>query len=178
MRSTISLSLLLLAGAAIAGVLSSAPAFAQQAAAAKAVELPEGVVATVNGQTITEAEWVETIKRVAGRSVLEFMVRHMVVRQAAAKQGIELSENELQEIFDKKVVEAGGIPQLETYLTRTGETLVDFKERLHTETLLRRMSEKDLAVSDEELRVFFLVARERNLTKAVEMLLELIKLTP
>ena len=121
-----------------------------------AVQLPEGVAATVNGEPISEQEWIETLKRVAGRSVMEFIIRHKVVHQAAKKQGIELTEAELQEIFDRKIVEAGGVAQLQGYLSRIGESLTDFKGRLHTETLLRRMAAEGVSVSDEELGKYYL----------------------
>ncbi len=121
-----------------------------------AIELPEGVVATVNGEPISEEEWVEALKRVAGRSVLEFMVRHKVVHQAASERGIELSEAELQTIFDRKVVEAGGVANLRSYLARIGESLEDFRARLKTETLLRKMAESGVTVSSDELRRFYL----------------------
>lgn len=125
-------------------------------AEAKTVDLPPGAIATVNGEPIGEKEWSETVKRVAGRSVLQFMIRHAVVHQAAEREGIELSEAELQAIFDKKIVEVGGPAKLKGYLDNIGETMVDFKERLHTETLLRRMAERGVSVTDEEVRQFFL----------------------
>lgn len=121
-----------------------------------AVQLPEGVAATVNGEPVSEEKWLETLKRVAGRSVIEFMIRHKVVHQGAKKQGIELTDAELQEIFDRKVVEAGGVAELQGYLSRIGESLADFRDRLRTETLLRRMAEKGVSVSEEELKKFYL----------------------
>lgn len=125
-------------------------------AQAKTVDLPPGVIATVNGEPISEKQWSDTVKRVAGRGVLQFMIRHAIVHQAAKREGIALSEAELQAIFDKKIVEVGGPVKLKGYLDKIGETMVDFKERLHTETLLRRMAEKGASVTDEEIKQFFL----------------------
>jgi len=159
MRRILSLIVIVLSCTAVNCFAQAAAPTAPAPAAApeeKAVELPEGVVATVNGEPIGEEEWLRTLKRVAGRSVLQFMIRHRVVHQAARQQGIELSEAEVQELFDRKVVEAGGAANLRTYLARVGESLEDFKARLATETLLRRMAEKSVTVSEDELRKFYL----------------------
>jgi foldase protein PrsA len=149
------LVLFLLAGAALVTAQEVGPA--QPAAQEPSLEpLPQGVVAVVNGEPITEAEWLATLKRVAGRAVLDVIIRHKVVHQAAAQQGISVSDAELTAIFDKKVAEVGGMQQLQSQLQQIGETVEDFRARLRTETLLHRITEKRVTVSDDEVKKFFL----------------------
>ncbi len=120
------------------------------------IPLPPGAVASVNGEPISEKEWLETLRRMAGKGVLDVMIRRLVVKQEAARLGITVSDNELQAIFDKRIVEAGGISKLEEYLKPVGESLSDYRQRLYTETLLRRIAEKDVIITDDDLKKFYL----------------------
>lgn len=122
---------------------------------AEAVNLPEGVVATVNGEPITESEWLDTLKRVAGRGILEVMIRHKVVQEAAAKQGITISKSEVEALFDKQAASVGGVSNLMVRLQQMGEPMQEYKRRLRTETLLHRMAEKGVTVTDDEIEKFF-----------------------
>jgi len=122
----------------------------------QAVQLPPGVIAMVNGEPITEREWVDTLKRVAGRGVLDVMIRHKLVYQAAAKKGVTLSDEETQAEFDKAVAMMGGRDALLQRLSELGETQEDFKARVRAEALLRKMVERDVTVNDDETRRFFL----------------------
>lgn len=121
----------------------------------KAVELPEGVVATVNGEEISEKEWLDTLKRVAGSRVLDVIISHRVIEQAAAKEGIVLEEAQLTAELDKQIVAAGSLANLEAGLKQRGETIEGFKALLKTNTLLRRLAEKSVTVADEDVAKFF-----------------------
>ncbi|MHC4712478.1 MAG: peptidylprolyl isomerase [Planctomycetota bacterium] len=129
---------------------------APQPPAVASIPLPPGAVATVNAEPISEKEWLENLRRMAGKGVLDVMIRRMVVKQEAARLGIKVSDSELQAIFDKKIVEAGGISKLEAYLKPVGESLSDYRQRLHSETLLRRIAEKDVIVTEDDLKKFYL----------------------
>jgi foldase protein PrsA len=146
------------ASAAEAGVAGPTPPaeLAQpvvpEGASAKAVKLPEGVVALVDGQPITEKEWVDALKHVAGRPILEGMAYYMVVEQDAQRRNITVSDEESQAEFDKAVSDAGGPENLMADLASAGESQDMFKTRLRTKILLRKLVEKEVAISDEELK--------------------------
>jgi len=119
-------------------------------------QLPAGVIAMVNGEPIYAKEWVDNCVRVAGESILSVMVRHMVVRQAAQKTGIQVTDAEAQIEYDKAVTEAGGPDELAARLKDMGVAVADFKNRLRTEALLRKLVEKNVQVSDEDVRKLYL----------------------
>jgi foldase protein PrsA len=131
-------------------VQSSAPAAVMESTEA-VVKLPEGTVAIVNGEQISEKEWVETLKRVYGQQVLSVMVNHVLVRQAAAKRGIKLTDAEVQAAFDKSVAQAGGMDALLQKLDEVGQTLQDYRELLKTEALLRKLVEGTVTATDGDL---------------------------
>jgi len=124
--------------------------------ALKAVELPAGAIALVNGEPIMIKEWEDTLKRVAGRGILDIMARHKLIRQAAQKQGITLTDEECQAQYDMMVAAAGGPDALVARLQEMGETQEDFKTRLQSQLLLHKIIEKDLVVTDEELKKMYL----------------------
>jgi len=132
-------------------VQSSAPAAPAQSTEA-VVQLPAGVIAVVNGEQISEKEWIDALKRVYGEQVLSVMVNHMLVRQAAAQRHITLTDAEIQAMFDKSVAQAGGMDGLLQRLDEVGQTLQDYRELLKTEALLRKLVEGTVTITDEELQ--------------------------
>jgi foldase protein PrsA len=110
----------------------------------------------VNGEPVSEKEWADTCKRVAGSSILRVMVNHLVVRQAAQARGIVISDADAAAEFDKAVSRAGGLDNLLAGLSESGESAEDFKNRLRTNMLLNKLVEKDVTVTDDEVRRFFL----------------------
>jgi foldase protein PrsA len=161
--------------------LVAAPAAAQDAAAAPpapaapaapvvestatqepVVALPEGVIATVNGEPIAESEWLTTMKRFHGASVLDVMIRHKIVHQQAARRGITMTDDEVQALVDKAAGSAGGIENLTAELADNGETIQDYREVLKTEALLRKMVEDTVTVTDEEVRKVYLEQHGRK----------------
>lgn len=132
-------------------VQSGAPAVGVQSTEA-VVQLPAGVIALVNGEQVSEKEWIDTLRRVYGQQVLSVMVNHVLVRQAAAKRGIKLTDAEAQAAFDKSVAQAGGMDGLLQKLEEVGQTLQDYRELLRTEALLRKLVEGTVTVTDEDLQ--------------------------
>lgn len=143
-----------------ADVSSTSSELAPQVAAPedniRVVQLPPGVIARVNGQPVSEQEWVDTCKRVAGPSILQVMINHVVVRQAAQALGIAVSDEEAEAEYLKAVSSAGGFEGLMANLAESGEALQDYKTRLRTNTLLRKLIEKSVVVTDDELRKVYL----------------------
>lgn len=143
-------------------VAAAAPATAAPAVESTAtvqepvVPLPEGVVAMVNGEPVTEAEWITTLKRVHGVSVLDVMVRHKIVHQQAARRGITVTNDEVQALVDKAAESAGGLENLVAQLAQNGEAMEDYRDVVKTEALLRKMVQDSATVTDDELRKFYL----------------------
>lgn len=130
-------------------------AFAAEGSGGDVVDIPEGAVATVNGEPISREAWLEIMTEVAGDRVLDVMIRRKIVEQAARRQGIEVTDAELQSIIDRQAAEIGGMNELVNRLSQMGETLEDYRDRLYTETLLRKMVEPQVTVSEEEVEQFF-----------------------
>lgn len=134
---------------------------AGQAAPAEAT-LPEGVVARVNGKDITRAELVDVLLKSSGPQALDGLIRREVIRQAVA--GITVTEAEIEEamkaVYARAPMETQASMEdrrrlLAGTLAERGITMDEFRESVATEVKLDKLSARQAAVTDEELRQEF-----------------------
>lgn len=83
-------------------------------------ELPEGVIAVVNGREIRESEFDSMLRKRMGPQMLDWLIRTIVVEQEAEKLGIEISEEELNKTAQDKLkrfyASRGGKKKAEEFL--------------------------------------------------------------
>lgn len=123
-----------------------------------AVSTPEtNVVARVNGQPILLEEYQKEVAQaeavfleqgldpeseegretLAGvrRQILEQMIDQVLIEQAAAKEGITISEGELEAEIQKTIQEGGGQEKFNQWLEDTGQTYDDFRRGIRSSML-------------------------------------------
>jgi len=117
-------------------------------------------LATVNGQPVEQQTLYEyMLKRYGSRSLLNLITAE-AIRQAAAKQGLAVTDAEVdasiarkRESIDRTAVETGA--DFEVMLFSQGETLPMFRESERTLLLLKKIVAKDVTVTDEEVREYY-----------------------
>lgn len=112
------------------------------------------VVATVNGKPISRMEYTQELEKAAGQQVLEGIVTKTIIQQQAEKEGINVSQDEIN----------GEIKKLEDQLKTQGQTLdqvLSFqgltRESLQEQIRLQKIVEKlvgDVKVSTEEVDAY------------------------
>lgn len=114
-------------------------------------------VATVNGQPIEQsALYTYMVKRHGYRSLLN-LVTAEVIRQEAQKQGIQVTDEEVEqgitrkrESLERTAIETGA--DLETMLTSQGETVGMFREGERTLLMLKKMVQGEVKVAEDQVR--------------------------
>src|SRR3954466_3284716 len=81
--------------------VATKPASVSSTSTASAVRPNTGVAAVVNGEPITEAEWMGRLRLMAGKNALDSLVQDKIVRQEARKNGVVVTPAEV----DAKVAE-------------------------------------------------------------------------
>jgi foldase protein PrsA len=125
----------------------------------------EETVATINGESITYGDWMDTLRESEGEETLQSLVDHHVVSKLAEEKGIEVSE---------KVIERDL-----AYLTSmqgplTEEELANEKEKWKEELLYRYQLEflltEDISISEDEIESYYNgYQNQYNFTAAMQL---------
>jgi parvulin-like peptidyl-prolyl isomerase len=142
----------------------TATAGAAQPQAAPPTAVPQGPAAIVNGQEISLADYMREVeKRKAGlvqrgvnlntpegqaqleqekQLLLDNMIDDMLVMQDAAKQGVAVSDAELDAELQKNVSALGGQAKFEEQLRLAGQTLDEARNTLRLQLLYLKMRDR------------------------------------
>lgn len=124
----------------------------------------EPLAARVNGQPIFLADYQEEIARfeaaMAGqgldlksedgqarlaqmrRQVLDSMIEQVLIGQAAERESVTVSEEELEAVIQESIEEGGGQASFEEWLQTSGLTSEDFKEEIRFQLLAQTIFEQ------------------------------------
>ena len=124
-----------------------------------------GIAALLNGREITIRELADLCFQKHGASVLSDMINRLLVEQAARREGITITEqdidNEIREMaFKHFPLLPGGIPDTERWLQRameeTGLSIPMYRRNVVAPVLtLKRLSRPHIQVTDEDLQRSF-----------------------
>lgn len=115
----------------------------------KSGEVTSKTVATVGEEQISEKEWVNSLKELYGKQVLEQLINRQVVSQLAKKNDISISDNELErqmDFFQRQLLTTGEQDQL------SPEAL---EEEIKNSILFEEIITNDVVISEEEIQKFY-----------------------
>jgi peptidyl-prolyl cis-trans isomerase C len=149
--------------------------FVQSVYAAEA--RPSTILATINGVAITahelnqETALLNADMRIRNRSMtkeqvdelrvalIETMIEREVLRQKAVENRIAIQAQAVESAFSDFRTQIGGSNALQTYLSSTGQTQNQFKERLRKGLAVQRLLEREaigsIRVSEAEMEAFY-----------------------
>lgn len=110
------------------------------------VTKPATVVATVNGEPITMGQLMQQLVILGGPQIVDRMVQERIVRQEARKQGIVVSEKEIQDRVNQNLAEFKGRfgteARFQEYLQRQRRTVDTFRGVMRPGIELNLIQEK------------------------------------
>jgi len=112
-------------------------------------------VAVVNGDRITEKEFVDKLKETGGEQLLQQMIDRQIVEDAFQKAGLVLSEEDIAASMQEMQSRAPSPAAFEEYLTARGVTLEDLREDLQLQMKVNMLATKDVVVTEEQLKQFY-----------------------
>ncbi|MEX1112427.1 MAG: SurA N-terminal domain-containing protein [Candidatus Andersenbacteria bacterium] len=121
-------------------------------------ELDEQVAQLTAAQQIPSATGEE--QQVLERQILDQMIEEQLFYADAQAKGISVAPNEIEEQYNTIVTEFGGQEAVEEALAGAGLTVDKFRESLERQLVLEAYfeqlkEERDISVSDEEVRAFY-----------------------
>ncbi|TCS80140.1 peptidyl-prolyl cis-trans isomerase [Tepidibacillus fermentans] len=119
-------------------------------------EKKEEIVATVDGEKITETQFFEEMKRLYGKEVLNDYINRQVIFKAAKKYGIQVDQKDIEREYMK----------LQDGYDSEGDMTTDLKEQigLNKDELLENvkfyllweeLATKDVVISEEDLKAYY-----------------------
>lgn len=119
------------------------------------IALQQLVVATVNGVPISRLGLVKEMESQIGEQVLDSMITKQLIMQTAKKQGIVVSDEEIeQEITKLKEQFSSSGQDFDAILKMQGVTLERVHEEVRVQKIIEKALAKDVEVTDEEIDEF------------------------
>lgn len=113
------------------------------------------VVATVNGEKITETELYDAMVDEQGAAVLDRLITIRLVNQEARKNNVTVSDAEVQEELNKLKESVGGEAMFQQALLASGTTEEIMTENILLTLQVQKILGKDIQASDDELLAYF-----------------------
>lgn len=115
------------------------------------------VVAMVNGEKITKEQFYEALVENSGKIVLEQLVSLMIVSQEAEKQGIKITDADVEARIEEIIQEDyyGSRDFFEQALLQSGWTEESLKANLRIDMMLTEMVRRKTEITNEEVAQYF-----------------------
>lgn len=113
------------------------------------------MIASVNGEEITEDELNESLTTQYGTEVLDTLITNKIIELEAKELGVSVSEEELQAEYDEYASQYGGEDALLELLDSYGMDVDDVKKDMETYLLTFKVMEDDLGITEEEIKTYF-----------------------
>lgn len=112
-------------------------------------------VAKVNGEIIGKDEFIKAVASQNGKSVLDWLIESKLIYQEAKKEGVSVSDKEIEERMSQIRDSFGSQEQFLSILSLYGLTEESLKEQLIPRMLAEKIIIKDKSISDKDLAEFF-----------------------
>lgn len=113
---------------------------------------PNEVVATVNGENITRAEFTERLEKIAGQQILDQMITEKLILMEGEKKKVSPTDAEVDAELKSTVQRFGGDEQFKAFLERRGETMEEAKERIVLQLTVQALVADKAKVTEEQIK--------------------------
>lgn len=130
---------------------------------------------TINGRFITTPEFYSKLAKANGEEVFDSIVREVLIKQEAAKKGVTVTEEELDEKIKEIEDRLGGKENLELALKQNKTSIEEAKEQITIQILVEKLLEDEIKVNDDEVSKYIKENKEINPNLSKEEAREAIK---
>ncbi|MFJ7747555.1 peptidylprolyl isomerase [Peribacillus sp. NPDC097295] len=112
-------------------------------------------VASVGGEKIKEAELHDTLVKNYGAETVNQLITDKIVELEADKEGIKVTDKEIQKEIDTLAESYGGEEKLKEQLKASGSSLAEFKQDIVAYLHTKKLVEPRITVTDDEISAYF-----------------------
>jgi parvulin-like peptidyl-prolyl isomerase len=124
------------------------------------------IAATVNGQPIYKWDFSHILEQRFGAQTLEGLVSEKLIMDAAKKEGVSVSADDLKKKVDEIVASVGQGVTLDELLSFQGLTKTDFENQVKLQLTVEKILGKGLVISDADVDNF--IATNRAMLKSTD----------
>lgn len=128
-----------------------------------------GNIATVNGKGISRISYYKSLEKNDARQLLDQMITEVLIKQEAAKKGLKIEQNVIDEEISKieeQVVAQG--QTLDTLLNLQGMTKKDLEDRISLQKLVEKLSMPITEITQAQIDEFLKTNKSELPTKATK----------
>jgi foldase protein PrsA len=115
----------------------------------------QAVVATVNGENITKADFYNALEKVSGQETLDRLIAESLIRQVGQKENLLPKPEAVQEEVDKIKAQFPSEDAFQEALGQAKITLDDLKKDTETNLIYVELASKDVKINEEEIKQYF-----------------------
>jgi hypothetical protein len=112
-------------------------------------------VAVVNGERIPRSDYYKLLDQSYGESISETLIEYSLIRQEAQKQGIELTDDEINKELQNTIDYVGGQEAYDSLLVSNGITNNDVIDQIELSLLTTKILTPTLDYTDDDVKEFF-----------------------
>ena len=112
-------------------------------------------VASVDGNKITSDELYDIMAAQYGSSIVDTLITNKVIELEAEKQGVEISDEAIEEELNEFIESYGGEDSFNSALEYSGITLEDFKYDIEIYLMTVELMSPDIEITEEEMETYF-----------------------
>lgn len=131
-------------------------------------------VAIVNGSRVTKQEFYDRLEQAGGERVLADLIARRLLTEAFDKSGLKISDQEVNDEIAKMKKQAPDEASWQQYLKQQGMDDKQFKDFVTFNLKVKKLSEKDVKVTDADLQKFFNENKDKFAKPATVILSEIV----
>lgn len=112
-------------------------------------------IAVVNGERISKNEYYKLLDQAYGASIAETLIEYSLIRQEAVKEGIELSQEEIDAELQNTIDYVGGEEAFEQVLIGNDITRDDVIDQIELSLLTTKILTPTLEYTEDDVKEFF-----------------------
>jgi foldase protein PrsA len=112
-------------------------------------------LASVNGVSINKDKLYEALVASGGQQTMETLINNELVRQAAEKQGLQITDADIEKELDAVRKNFATEEEFQSTLAQYGMTLEGLKKDMSTQAQLRKLLEPQVKVTDDDIKKYY-----------------------
>lgn len=113
------------------------------------------VVASVNGDPIKKDEVYDILVKQGGPTVVDTLINNKIIEQEAKKEGITVSEKEIDKELNSFMESYGGEDTFNAALEQSGISLDYFKQDIENFLKIEKLLKPSIKITEDEMKEFF-----------------------
>ena len=112
-------------------------------------------VAKVNGEAITKDQLYDAMVKQGGQQALDMLIMEKIVEMEAKKQGIQVTEQDVEEEIDKMAEQYGGRETFEQIIGMYGYNIDGMKKDIGVSLKIEELLRPNISITEEEMKEYF-----------------------